>query len=103
MPRYGRRVSGRRASRSAPGPGKRRNVRGYTLRGRNGRINYVGVSNNPGRRAAEHKNAGKRGSMKVETQSMSRASARRWETRRLATYRRSHDGKNPPSNKSRSG
>ncbi len=96
MPRYGR-----KSSRSASG--NKRSVRGYTLRGRNGRINYIGVSNNPDRRAAEHKKDGKRGSMKVETRSMSRESARRWESGRLATYRRNNGGKNPPANKSRSG
>ena len=83
--------------------GSRRGVRGYTLRGRNGRVNYVGVTNNPGRRASEHKEGGKRGSMNVETRGMSRESAQRWEARRLETYRRNHSGKNPPSNRTRSG
>ena len=87
----------RRTSRSS------RTVRGYTLRGRNGRINYVGVSNNPTRRAAEHKQDGKRGSMKVETRAMSREAAQRWESRRLNTFRRNHRGKNPPFNRTRGG
>ena len=34
-------------------------VRGYTLRGKNGKIDYVGTTNNPGRRAGEHKSEGK--------------------------------------------
>ena len=38
MPRYGR-PGGRRP------PGGHRGVRGYTLRGKKGRINYVGVTN----------------------------------------------------------
>ena len=29
-------------------------VHGYTLRGRAGRVRYVGITNNPGRRAEEH-------------------------------------------------
>ena len=36
-------------------------VRGYTLRGRTGRITYVGISNDPDRRAGEHGMDGKRG------------------------------------------
>ena len=41
--------------------------RGYTLRGRNGKINYVGTTNNPGRRAGEHKSNGKTGRLQTET------------------------------------
>ena len=44
-----------------------RSVRGYTLRGRNNRILYAGVTNNPSRRAAQHRRDGKAGKMKVET------------------------------------
>ena len=80
-----------------------RTVHGYTLRGRNGRINYVGVTNNPGRRAIEHRQDGKRGCMEVETLPMSPEAARRWEASRLATYRGYHGGKNPPQNKTWSG
>ena len=80
-----------------------RTVHGYTLRGRNGRINYVGVTNKPPRRSAEHKQDGKRGSMRVETRPMSRQAAQRWESRRLNTFRRNHGGKNPPFNHTRSG
>ena len=78
-------------------------VRGYTLRDSNGRIKYVGVSNNPRRRAAEHKRDGKRGKLKVETRPMSRAYARRWETGKIAGHRKTHRGKNPVHNKTRSG
>ena len=92
---------GRSGGGSRPAAG--RGVRGYTLRERNGRIGYVGVTNNPGRRAAEHQQDGKRGNMKVETQSMSREAARRWESQRLDAYRRNHGGKNPPQNQTRSG
>ena len=78
-------------------------MRGYTLRDSNGRIKYVGVSNNSPRRATEHKRDGKRGKLKVETRPMSRAYARRWEARKLAGHRRNHRGKNPVHNKTRSG
>ena len=38
--------------------------RGYTLRGKNGKINYVGTTNNPGRRAEEHKSEASPGDYK---------------------------------------
>ena len=92
------RWSGRRKS-----PGVTQKVHGYTLRGRTGRINYVGVSNDPYRRAEEHYMDGKRGRLKVETSAMSRSEARQWEVERLAAYRRNHSGKNPRHNKTKSG
>ena len=67
--------SGGRRSRSAS---RRGTVRGYTIRGRYGLIKYVGVTNNPARRAQEHRHSGKRGTLRVETGGMSRSSARKW-------------------------
>jgi len=78
-------------------------VRGYTLRGKGGRINYVGITNNPRRRAAQHRSSGKRGRLRVETGAMSRGAARRWEGARLAGYRNRNRGRNPRYNKTRSG
>ena len=98
MAQYSR--SSRRRRRAADRGGA---VRGYTLRDRNGRIRYVGVSNDPNRRSAEHKRDGKRGKLNVETRPMSRAYARRWEARKLAGHRKTHRGKNPVHNKTRSG
>ena len=89
--------SGQRAA------GTGRAVRGYALEEGKGRITYYGVTNDPSRRATEHKRDGKRGKLKVETRPMSRAAARRWERRRLAVYRKNHRGKNPVHNKTRSG
>ena len=83
--------------------GSKHPVRGYTLRGRNGRIKYVGVTNNPGRRAAEHRKSGKAGKMKVEGTHRSRTSALKWERRRLANFRRNPAGKNPSMNKTKHG
>ena len=74
-------------------------VRGYTLRGRNGKINYEGATNNPGRRAGEHNSEGKSGRLQTETRPMSRGAAERWEADRLKTYRDNHGGKNPPQNR----
>ncbi len=93
----------RRTGSSGNSRGRRGAVKGYTLRGRNSRINYVGITNNPERRITELKSDGKSGKMKVETKGMSRGSARGWETKRLANYRRTHDGKNPPHNQTRTG
>ena len=76
---------------------------GYTLRGKGGRTNYVGITNNPSRRAAQHRRAGKRGRLKVETGGMSRGKARRWEGAKLARFRKSNRGRNPTYNKTRSG
>ena len=84
-------------------PSRGRAVRGYTLRGRNGAVKYVGITNNPKRRAAQHKSAGKSGRMSVETSGMSRRSARRWEGATLAGHRKANSGKNPRYNKTRSG
>ena len=78
-------------------------VRGYTLRVRNGKINYVGTTNNPGRRAGEHKSDGKSGRLQTETRPMSRGAAERWEANRLKTYRDNHGGKNPPHNRTKNG
>ena len=90
----------RRRQRAA-GRGKR--VRGYSLRDGRGRPTYYGVSNDPNRRSAEHKRDGKRGKLKVETRPMSRGYARSWEKRKLARHRKTHRGKNPVHNKTRSG
>ncbi len=93
MPRGSR--GGRRPTRNA--------VRGYTIRGKYGKINYVGTTNNPGRRAAEHKSEGKPGQLKTETPSMSRKAAEQWEAKKLGTYRSSHGGKNPTHNRTKRG
>jgi len=75
-----------------------RNVVGYTLRSRRDKILYVGITNHPEARAEEHWDDGKRFShLQVETRPMSRAYARKWEAKRLASYRR-FTGYNPMYN-----
>ena len=98
MARY-RWLSGRLRGSSAG----RRPVRGYTLRDRRGRVTYVGITNNPRRRASQHRSSGKRGRLRVETGAMSRGTARRWEGARLSGYRSRNRGRNPRYNKTRSG
>ena len=78
-------------------------MRGYVIRGRGGRTNYVGITNNPRRRAAEHRRSGKRGRLQVVTGGMPRGKARRWEATKLARFRKSNRGRNPTYNKTRSG
>ena len=63
----------------------------------------MGVTNNPRRRASEHRRSGKRGKLRVETGSLSRKGARRWEGARLARHRKKTGGKNPRYNKTRDG
>lgn len=59
-----------------------RNVVGYTIRSRDDRILYVGITNHPEARADEHWEDGKRFNyLKVETRPMPRTYARRWETK----------------------
>ena len=82
---------------------KGRPVWGYTLRGRNGRVRYVGLTNNPSRRAAQHRRDGKTGRMTLEARHVRRSVALNWERSRLAAHRRHHGGKNPSLNKTRNG
>ena len=51
----------------------------YTLRSPKGKILYRGITNDPERRAAEHKNDGKPGTLRVEGPVVSRETARDWE------------------------
>lgn len=83
--------------------GNNKDVYGYTLRGKRGRINYVGETNNPKRRAAQHRKSGKRGRFRIENVFSSRNQARVWEAGKLRGYRRRHGGRNPRYNKTRSG
>ncbi|MDE2751666.1 MAG: hypothetical protein OXI83_03725 [Gemmatimonadota bacterium] len=78
-------------------------MRGYTIRGAGGRVNYVGITNSPRRRATQHRRSGKRGQLRVETGGMSRSKARRWEGARLARFRKQNKGRNPTYNRTRSG
>ena len=81
----------------------RRDVVGYTLRSKNDKILYVGITNNPRAREAEHRLGGKRFEyLNVETKPMSRGYAEKWETKRLASYR-GFVGHNPPYNRTDDG
>ena len=81
---------------------QRQPVRGYTLRSRRGKVLYVGTTNNPRRRAVEHRRSGKDGRMQVETLGLPRG-FRRWEARTLARHRQQNKNRNPRYNKTRTG
>ena len=80
-----------------------RPVYGYSLRGWDGQTRYVGITNSPNRREAQHRRDGKKGRLVVETGAMSRQQARRWEAGRLASHRHRHRGRNPRYNKTDTG
>ncbi len=70
----------------------------YELRDQN-RVVYIGITNDPDRRE-EDRAEGKRFShMWLIGNRTTQAAAERWEEERLASYRRSHEGKNPRYNK----
>jgi len=77
----------------------KRNTVTYELRdGR--RVVYRGTTNNPERRAQEHKNQGKKFSnMNVTSRRMTEEGAKRKEAKQLKTYRSNHNGRNPKYNK----
>lgn len=95
--------SATRASRRTSRHRKCKGVRGYTLRDRWGRVEYVGITNDPRRRASEHRRSGKRGRFRIETRPLSRGDARHWERERLAWHRKITGGRNPRYNKTRDG
>ena len=77
----------------------------YSIKNRKGSTTYVGSTNNPTRRAAEHREAGKlsRGDkLVVETRAIPRKSAERVEAAKLASYRRRY-GTNPKHNTTKDG
>ena len=81
----------------------KRNVRGYTLRDKYGRIVYVGITNDRHAREAEHKGDGKNFKyLKTQTRPMSRQEALRWESRRIKSYR-DFTGRNPRYTKTYNG
>ncbi len=77
---------------------QRRSMRGYSL-WRGGRKLYIGITNDLHRRASEHRAAGRRGRMRVDTYARTPQSVRRWERHSLKSYRRTHGGKLPRWNK----
>ncbi len=65
---------------------------------------YRGTTDNPERRAEEHKASGKKFSkLTVTSRKMTEDGAMQKETQALERYRKSHSGKNPKYNKDSDG
>lgn len=65
---------------------------------------YIGITNDPKGREQQHRKEGKKfGHLKVVSVRMTRASARRREKVRIATYLRNHQGRSPKYNKDSDG
>ena len=72
----------------------------YSIKNSEGATTYVGSTNNPTRRAGEHRDSGKLGpkdKLVVETRAISRRSAEKVEAAKLGSHRRSQ-GSNPKHN-----
>ena len=64
------------------------------------KIVYIGITNAPSRREADHDADDKKFSnMKIVGPAVSEESARKWENERLERYRKTHKGENPKYNK----
>ena len=65
----------------------------YAIKDSDGHTKYLGTTNNPRRRAAEHRDTGKLGAgdkMEVQTKAVSRGAAESVERGRLASHRNKH-------------
>lgn len=83
---------------------KENNVYGYTLKDKHGRVVYIGQTNNPRARNAEHQLEGKEFlELKTERRGMTEAQADKWEREWLSEYRRRHGGRNPRYNRTLDG
>ena len=77
----------------------------YSIYNSRGKRIYVGSTNNPGRRAAQHAKDGKLpggGELVVESKPMSRSAAQQLEARKIQSYRR-RTGKLPRLNRTSDG
>ena len=77
----------------------------YSIKDSSGNTKYVGTTNNPSRRAAEHRQTGKMASgdkMAVETKAIPRQSSERVESAKIGAHRRTN-GQNPQHNKTNDG
>jgi len=78
---------------------KQRDHSRYELRDKH-KLVYVGITDDPTRREAEHKNDGKKfTTMNVVGPKVTKDSAERWEEKRLETYCKNHAGRTPRLNK----
>ena len=77
----------------------------YSIKDSKGRTKYIGTTNNPSRRATEHRESGKLGrgdKLVVETKPVARTSAENVEKGKLYSHRQQH-GRNPKHNRTNDG
>ena len=77
----------------------------YSIKDQKGNTKYVGTTNNPTRRAEEHRASGKFGRhdrLEVQTKPISRTSAERVEAAKIRSHRQRH-GHNPEHNATNDG
>ena len=89
----GRRNSGRSSRTRSKGQVKNGKTVQYAIRDGKGKAKYYGTTNNPRRRAAEHRKSGKLSKgdrLVVETRAIPRRSAEKVEATKLASHRRQH-------------
>ena len=106
----GGRSSGRSSSGSTRSSSSKGRIGGgkavqYSVKNSQGKTKYVGSTNNPRARAAQHKESGKMGAgdkLVVETRAINRRDAQRVEAAKIGTHRKQH-GKNPLHNKTNDG
>lgn len=109
MPRGFSKGRGSRRGRSSTGGNRSSRQKGqvkngksvqYSIEGADGKTKYIGTTNNPSRRAGQHKKSGKLGSgdrLVVETRPTSRSKVERVEKAKLKSFRQ-NNGRNPQHN-----
>ena len=78
----------------------------YSIKDSGGNTKYIGTTNNPSRRASEHRESGRLqqgDKLEVQTRPISKGSAERVERSKLADHRRNHGGENPRHNTTNDG
>ena len=64
---------------------------------------YIGITDNPERREAEHRQDKDFDKMKIVGRPSTRNGAEQWETEAIHTYMKNHEGKTPKYNQNSSG
>lgn len=67
------------------------------------KVVYVGITNDPVRREAEHRKEMDFDKMRIIGAKSQRDSAEKWETERIQTYMKNHKGETPKYNQNTSG
>ena len=80
----------------------KRNTYKYELTKGN-KVVYVGLTNNPGRREAEHRQNKNFDKMKIVGNVSTLDGASQWETNRIQTYMNNHKGQTPLYNQNEHG